>query len=114
MIEIGYWKIRGLVGGVRVLLEHVGEEWKETFYEAHLPEGNNSQGVKIIAFVFIGADRNDFSKWDRSEWGNVKQTDQIQNNFAFPNLPWMTDGNVHLTQSTAILKVKFKKFILSK
>ena len=38
MIEIGYWKIRGLVGGVRVLLEHVGEEWKETFYEAHLPE----------------------------------------------------------------------------
>ena len=41
MIEIGYWKIRGLVGGVRVLLEHVGEEWKETFYEAHLPEGRN-------------------------------------------------------------------------
>lgn len=41
MIEIGYWKIRGLVGGVRVLLEHVGEEWKETFYEAHLPEGSN-------------------------------------------------------------------------
>ena len=36
MIEIGYWNIRGLVGGIRVLLEHLGEEWKETMYEAHL------------------------------------------------------------------------------
>ena len=25
MIEVGYWKIRGLIGGVRVLLEYVGE-----------------------------------------------------------------------------------------
>ena len=33
MIEVGYWKIRGLVGGIRVLLEHVGAEWKETVYE---------------------------------------------------------------------------------
>ena len=127
MIEVGYWKIRGLIGGVRVLLEHVGEgeyfkalfsiclkelfctrqsleikvfkikspiflsiEWKETFYEAHLPEG---------------ADRNDFSQWDRNEWNNEKKTDKIQSTYAFPNLPWMTDGDVHLTQSTAILKV---------
>ena len=35
MIEVGYWKIRGLVGGIRVLLEYVGEEWKETMYEIH-------------------------------------------------------------------------------
>ena len=25
MIEVGYWKMRCLIGGVRVLLEHVGE-----------------------------------------------------------------------------------------
>ena len=25
MIELGYWKMRCLIGGVRVLLEHVGE-----------------------------------------------------------------------------------------
>ena len=24
MIELGYWKIRGLVGGARVMLEHAG------------------------------------------------------------------------------------------
>merc|ERR1711970_1018119 len=94
MIEVGYWKIRGLIGGVRVLLEHVGEEWKETFYEAHLPEG---------------ADPNDFSKWDRNEWVNVKKTDAIQSTYAFPNLPWMSDGDVHLTQSTAILKYICRK-----
>ena len=36
VLEIGYWKLRGLVGGIRVLLEYVGEEWKETMYECHL------------------------------------------------------------------------------
>ena len=52
MIEIGYWKIRGLVGGVRVLLEHVGEQWKETFYEAHLPEARTPNDfLKPIEFV---------------------------------------------------------------
>ena len=65
-------------------------DWKETFYEAHLPEGANA---------------NDYSNWDRSEWNNEKNTDKFHSNFAFPNLPWMTDGDVHLTQSMAILKV---------
>ena len=35
VIELGYWKIRGLVGGARLLLEYCGENWTETFYEAH-------------------------------------------------------------------------------
>ena len=83
MIEIGYWKIRGLVGGIRVLLEHVGEEWKETQYEAHFRDG----------------------QWDRTEWQNIKKSDEVQSKFAFPNIPWMKDGDVCLSQSTAILKV---------
>ena len=83
MIEIGYWKLRGLVGGIRVLLEHVGEEWKETQYEAHFRDG----------------------QWDRTEWQNVKKSDEVQSKFAFPNIPWMKDGDVCLSQSTAILKV---------
>jgi len=104
MIELGYWKIRGLVGGARVMLEHAGagtdsyprqaqnwicgwnrlKEWNETFYEAHQKEDGS---------------------WDRSEWTNVKATPEIQKNFAFPNLPWMKDGDVCISQSTAILKV---------
>merc|ERR1712212_199389 len=94
VLEIGYWKIRGLVGGIRVLLEHVGEEWKETMYEAHLKQG---------------ADPNDFSQWDRSEWTNMKSTPEFQNKFAFPNLPWMKDGDVCISQSTAILKYVARK-----
>ena len=83
MIEIGYWKIRGLVGGIRVLLEHVGEEWKESQYEAHFKD----------------------DLWDRSEWQNIKKSEEVQSKFAFPNIPWMKDGDVCLSQSTAILKV---------
>jgi len=87
MIEIGYWKLRGLVGGIRVLLEYVGEEWNETHYEAHFRDG----------------------QWDRSEWQDVKKTTEIQSKFAFPNIPWMKDGDVCLSQSTAILKYIARK-----
>ena len=115
-IEIGYWKIRGLVGtflsflcfynsrlrlfiffsflgGARLLLEYAGADWKETMYEVSLPDG---------------ADPNDFSKWDRSDWTDKKKTDEFQKNFHFPNLPWLKDGDVCISQSTAILKVKFR------
>ena len=43
--------------------------------------------------------------WDRSEWLKVKSQPEIKNKFDFPNIPWMKDGDVFLTQSTAILKV---------
>lgn len=88
MIEVGYWKIRGLVGGIRVLLEHTGEQWNETQYEVHQKEDGS---------------------WDRTEWQNVKATDEVQSKFAFPNLPWMKDGDVCLSQSTAILKYLARK-----
>jgi glutathione S-transferase len=82
-IEVGYWNIRGLVGGIRVLLEYCGEDWNEKFYEAHKTENG----------------------WDRSEWTDVKATEEFQKTFAFPNLPYMKDGEVALSQSTSILKV---------
>jgi len=94
-IEIGYWKIRGLVGGARLLLEYAGADWKETMYEVSLPDG---------------ADPNDFSKWDRSDWTDKKKTDEFQKNFHFPNLPWLKDGDVCISQSTAILKYIARKF----
>ena len=91
MIEVGYWNIRGLVGGIRVLLEHVGAEWKETMYEAQLKEGKDGSDI--------------FNDWDRSDWLNVKSSEDFQSKFAFPNVPWMKDGDVCISQSTAILKV---------
>ena len=32
-IQVGYWNIRGLIGGVRLMLEYAGADWNETFYE---------------------------------------------------------------------------------
>jgi len=85
-IEVGYWNIRGLVGGIRVLLEYTGADWNEKMYEV----------VK----------REDGS-WDGSMWKDVKKSDEMQKNFHFPNLPWLKDGDVCISQSTAILKVTF-------
>jgi len=94
-IEVGYWDIRGLVGGIRVMLEYAGADWNETMYSV-------SQKA--------GSDPNNFANWDRSAWTDVKKTEKIQNSFHFPNLPWMKDGDVCLSQSTTILKYIARKF----
>jgi len=94
-IQVGYWNIRGLIGGVRLMLEYAGADWNETFYEAHLKEGG---------------DRADFTNWDRTEWTNVKATAEFQDGFAFPNLPYLVDGDVKISQSTAMLKYIARKF----
>ena len=83
-IELGYWKLRGLAGFIKMLLEYSGADYKEILYDHYLKEDGS---------------------WDRTEWTSVKESADFQQKFAFPNLPYMTDGNVHLTQSTAILKV---------
>ena len=82
-IELGYWKLRGLAGAAKVLLEYVEADWKVTEYDHHKVDG----------------------EWNRDEWLTVKNSDDHQKNFAFPNLPYLTDGDVHISQSTTILKV---------
>jgi len=88
-IELGYWKLRGLAGFIKMLLEYSGAEYKEILYDHYLKEDGS---------------------WDRTEWTSVKDSADFQRKFDFPNLPYMTDGNVHLTQSTAILKYLARKF----
>jgi len=89
VIEVGYWDIRGLVGGIRVLLEYAGADWSETMYSVVKKEDGTYDG----------------SAWHK----DAKPTDQIQTTFAFPNLPWMKDGDVAISQSTAILKYIARK-----
>ena len=48
--------------------------------------------------------------WDRTEWTNVKATAEFQEGFAFPNLPYLVDGDVKISQSTAMLKYIARKF----
>ncbi|VDN09366.1 unnamed protein product [Dibothriocephalus latus] len=74
---LGYWNIRGLGQSVRLLFHYLGEEYVEELYE------------------FGGAP--DFS---RESWLKVK----FNKGLDFPNLPYLIDGGLKLTQSSAILE----------
>ncbi|CAG5130824.1 unnamed protein product [Candidula unifasciata] len=82
-IKIGYWKIRGLAQPIRYLLKYAGQDFENIMYE---------QG-----------DPPDYS---RESWFTVKHTLGL----AFPNLPYLIDGDIRITQSNAILNYLASKF----
>lgn len=75
-IKLGYWKIRGLAEAMRMMLNYADVDYENVMYEC--------------------GDAPDF---DRSDWLNVKFTLGLD----FPNLPYLIDGDVKLTQSISIL-----------
>ncbi|CAI5777423.1 glutathione S-transferase Mu 1-like [Podarcis lilfordi] len=79
---LGYWDIRGLAGAIRLLLEYTGTPYEDKQY----------------AF----GDAPDF---DRSQWTNVKETLGLD----FPNLPYLIDGEMKITQSNAIIRYIARK-----
>eukprot|EP00922_Rhytidocystis_sp_ex-Travisia-forbesii_P022437 GHVS01032847.1.p1 GENE.GHVS01032847.1~~GHVS01032847.1.p1 ORF type:complete len:235 (-),score=26.39 GHVS01032847.1:102-806(-) len=85
MLEIGYWKIRGFAQPIRLLLEYCKLPWRDTRYELQPMEGG---------------------QWDRREWTDVK----FKLGFDLPNLPWLVDGSLKLTESTAILRHIARKY----
>ncbi|XP_013097111.1 glutathione S-transferase Mu 4-like [Biomphalaria glabrata] len=80
--QLGYWAIRGLAQPIRLLLNYVGEEFKDNRY---------MQG--------------DAPEYSRAEWEKVKYTLGLD----FPNLPYYIDDKVKLTQSNAILRYLARK-----
>ncbi|XP_061435986.1 glutathione S-transferase Mu 1-like [Lethenteron reissneri] len=76
-LVLGYWDIRGLAHAIRLLLEYVGEEWEDKLY-------------------VVG----DAPGYDRKAWLEQKHKLGLD----FPNLPYLLDGDVKLTQSNAILR----------
>ena len=76
-LTIGYWKIRGLQSPVRYILEYLGVPYNDVQYE---------QG-----------DAPDFS---REGWLSVKPNLGLD----FPNLPYLLDGEVKITESHAIIR----------
>ena len=44
------------------------------------------------------------------EWFKDKNSVEMKEKFFFPNLPWMVDGEVKLTQSVTIMKYLARKF----
>jgi len=81
-IILAYWKIRGLTQPIRMLLGYLGEDFEDRTYEC-----------------------GDFPTFDKSCWFDVKET----LGFDFPNLPYLIDGDMKITQSNAILRYLGRK-----
>jgi glutathione S-transferase len=81
-VQLGYWDIRGLAQPIRLLLEYTGTDWEDKLY------------VTGPAPTF-----------DKSCWFDEK----FSHGFDFPNLPYLIDGDVKLTQTKAILKYIARK-----
>ncbi|XP_078500908.1 glutathione S-transferase Mu 4-like isoform X3 [Lissotriton helveticus] len=76
-MTLGYWDIRGLAHSIRLLLEYTGTAYEDKHY--------------------VPGPAPDY---DRSQWLKEKETLGLD----FPNLPYLIDGDVKLTQSNAILR----------
>ncbi|XP_029410516.1 glutathione S-transferase Mu 7 isoform X2 [Nannospalax galili] len=79
---LGYWDIRGLAHGIRLLLEYTDSSYEEKRY--------------------IMGDAPDY---DQSQWLNEK----FKLGLDFPNLPYLIDGPHKITQSNAILRYIARK-----
>ncbi|KAM9321638.1 glutathione S-transferase Mu 4 [Gastrophryne carolinensis] len=82
MMILGYWDIRGLCHSIRLLLEYTGTEYEDKMY--------------------VTGEAPDY---DRSQWLNEKEKLGLD----FPNLPYLIDGDVKLTQSNTILRYIARK-----
>lgn len=85
-MELGYWKIRGLAQPIRMLLIHCGADYKDIIYEC-----------------------TDEPEYSKEAWLSVKHT----LNLDFPNLPYIMDGDVRITQSNAIMRYIARKYGLA-
>ncbi|UJR36329.1 hypothetical protein I4U23_029057 [Adineta vaga] len=75
-LVIGYWAIRGLVEPIRLALHYAKTPFTDKFYE-----------------------QGEGPEYSREQWLNEKQKLGLD----FPNLPYMLEGDLKLTQSKAIL-----------
>nr|VZI01072.1 unnamed protein product [Spirometra erinaceieuropaei] len=74
---LGYWKIRGLAQAIRLLFHYCGEDYVEELYEAGGPPTFSAES-----------------------WLKVK----FNKGLDFPNLPYLIDGELKITQSSAVLE----------
>ena len=84
VLVLGYWRHRVLAGGIRLLLAHCGAPFLDRRYEV-----------------------GDGPDWDKSCWYDEAETLGLG---AFPNLPYLIDGDVRVVQSDAILRYLARKF----
>jgi glutathione S-transferase len=82
-VTLGYWKIRGLAQPIRFLLEYANVAYKEVLYE-----------------------QGDGPEFSRECWLSEK----FNLGLDFPNLPYFFDGDLKITESSAILRYIVKKW----
>ena len=70
-MELGYWKLRGLSNGIRILLDYCEADWTNTEYEVVEGTKPGEQTIKVGARE---------TSWDASAWFNVKMTEEHQVN----------------------------------
>jgi glutathione S-transferase len=80
---LGYWKIRGLAEGIRYQLAYSNVDYAEEVYE-----------------------QGDGPEFSRAAWMDVK----FQQGLAFPNLPYLKDGDFSITESGAIHRYSAKRW----
>lgn len=78
-VTLAYWAIRGLAQPIRLLLEYTGQAYTDKQY--------------------VQGPAPDF---DKSSWFDVKDT--VLGDYPYPNLPYLVDGDVIVTQSNAIIR----------
>ncbi|KAM8830351.1 glutathione S-transferase Mu 4-like [Synchiropus picturatus] len=81
-VTLAYWDIRGLAQPIRLLLAYAGVEFEDKYYVC-----------------------GDGPTFDKSCW--IKEKEQL--GLDFPNLPYLIDGDVKITQSNAIMRYVARK-----
>lgn len=87
VLTVGYWDVRGLGESLHLLLEYTGIEYQKEIYKQS--EGKDDAGTL------------------KGPWLKVKTENTL--GLDFPNLPYIIDGEVKLSQSWALLKYIARK-----
>jgi glutathione S-transferase len=85
-ISLAYWDTRGLAQSIRFVLEYVDAEYDERRYQI----------------------KESDSGWDMSDWLDVKGSLGL----LLPNLPYLIDGSLRITETTSILRYLDRRFEL--
>ncbi|XP_058034062.1 glutathione S-transferase 2-like isoform X2 [Ahaetulla prasina] len=100
---LGYWKIRGLAHPIRLLLEYTKTPYKEKHYgldekvqNNELESENTPKQIGILGIV---------PNMGITEWTYEKEKLGLD----FPNLPYLIDGDIKISQSNAILRYIARK-----